>query len=113
MRIVQSDIEGHQCKEMELDQLGRVERVNEFRNKLLSLTIVCALSMFFSQFYLIKQVSNVTEINQRQQLEITVYKNELKEQQKIHAFLNEKNRELRGQNNFLESQNKMLMGEVD
>lgn len=83
--------------------------MTKFQHKLLSLTIVCALSMFFSHFYLVKQVSEIKETNQRQQLEITVYKNELKEQQEIHAFLNEKNRELRGQNNFLESQNKMLL----
>jgi hypothetical protein len=74
--------------------------MNKFQNKLLSLVIVCALSMWFSHFYLVKQVSNVTEINQHQQLEITVYKDQ---------FFTEKNRELRGQNNFLESQNKMLM----
>lgn len=83
--------------------------MNKFRNKLLSLTIVCALSMLFSHFYLVKQVSNVTEINQRQQLEITVYKDELKRAQQNIQFFTEKNRELRGQNNFLESQNKMLM----
>lgn len=83
--------------------------MNKFQHKLLSLTIVCALSMFFSQFYLVRQMSEVNEINQRQQLEITVYKNELEDQQKIHKFLNDKNRELRGQNNFLESQNKMLL----
>lgn len=87
--------------------------MNKFQHKLLSLTIVLALSMFFSHFYLINQMSKIEQINQRQQLEITVYKNELAEQQKIHAFLNEKNRELRGQNNFLESQNKMLMDKED
>lgn len=65
--------------------------------------------MFFSHFYLVKQVSEIKETNQRQQLEITVYKNELKEQQEIHKNLNETNRNLVGQNNFLESQNKMLM----
>lgn len=83
--------------------------MNKFQHKLLSLTIVCALSMFFSHFYLVKQVSEIKETNQRQQLEITVYKNELKEQQEIHKNLNETNRNLVGQNNFLESQNKMLM----
>jgi predicted RNase H-like nuclease (RuvC/YqgF family) len=65
--------------------------------------------MWFSHFYLVKQVSNVTEINQHQQLEITVYKDELKRAQQNIQFFTEKNRELRGQNNFLESQNKMLM----
>lgn len=83
--------------------------MTKFQNKLLSLTIVCALSMFFSQFYLITQLNEVKETNDRQRLEITVYKNKLEEQQEIHKNLNEKNRELVGQNNFLESQNKMLM----
>jgi len=83
--------------------------MSKFQHKLLSLTIVCALSMFFSHFYLVKQVSEIKETNQRQQLEITVYKNKLKEQQEIHKNLNETNRNLVGQNNFLESQNKMLM----
>ena len=75
----------------------------------LLLTIILAVMMAFSHVRLIIQTNEIAEVNQRQQLEIIVYKNELKEQQKIHAFLNEKNRELRGQNNFLESQNKMLM----
>ena len=83
--------------------------MTKFQNKLLSLTIVCALSMFFSQFYLITQLNEVKETNDRQRLEITVYKNKLKEQQEIHKNLNETNRNLVGQNNFLESQNKMLM----
>lgn len=83
--------------------------MNKFRNKLLSLTIVCALSMFFSQFYLITQLNEVKETNDRQRLEITVYKDKLEEQQEIHKNLNETNRNLVGQNNFLESQNKMLM----
>lgn len=83
--------------------------MNKFQNKLLSLTIVCALSMFFSQFYLITQLNEVKETNDRQRLEITVYKDKLEEQQEIHKNLNETNRNLVGQNNFLESQNKMLM----
>lgn len=87
--------------------------MNKFQNKLLLVTLILSLSMCSIQFYLIKQKEETDAINQRQQLEITVYKNELAEQQKIHAFLNEKNRELRGQNNFLESQNKMLMDKED
>lgn len=83
--------------------------MTKFQNKLLSLTIVCALSMFFSQFYLITQLNEVKETNDRQRLKITVYKDKLEEQQEIHKNLNETNRNLVGQNNFLESQNKMLM----
>lgn len=83
--------------------------MTKFQNKLLLTTLVLALSMWFSHFYLVEQKKETDAINQRQQLEITVLKNALKEQQEIHAFLNEKNRELVGQNNFLESQNKMLM----
>lgn len=85
--------------------------MTKFQNKLLSLTIVCALSMFFSQFYLITQLNEVKETNDRQRLEITVYKDKLEEQQEIHKNLNETNRNLVGQINFLESQNKMLMEE--
>lgn len=87
--------------------------MNKFQHKLLSLTIVLALSMFFSHFYLVKQVSEIKETNQRQQLDITVYKDELKRAQQNIQFHLEKNRELRGQNNFLESQNKMLMDKED
>lgn len=87
--------------------------MNKFQYKLLSLTIVCALSMFFSQFYLVNQMSKTEQINQRQRLEITVYKDELKRAQQNIQFHLEKNRELRGQNNFLESQNKMLMDKED
>lgn len=54
-------------------------------------------------------MSKTEQINQRQQLEITVYKDELKRAQQNIQFHLEKNRELRGQNNFLESQNKMLL----
>lgn len=35
MRIAPSDIEGHQCKEMELDWVRRVERVSELKQKIL------------------------------------------------------------------------------
>lgn len=93
------------------DQNEKEKTRTKFQNKLLSLTIVCALSMFFSQFYLITQLNEVKETNDRQRLEITVYKDKLEEQQEIHKNLNETNRNLVGQNNFLESQNKMLMEE--
>lgn len=78
-------------------------------NKLLILSLVLALLLGFNQYYLIQQSEKIYEINQRQKLEIIVYRNELEEQQKIHANLNEKNRELRVYTNFLESQNAMLM----
>lgn len=83
--------------------------MNKFQHKLLSLTIVLALSMFFSHFYLVKQVFEIKETNQRQKLEITVYKDELKRAQQNIQFHSEKNRELRVYTNFLESQNAMLM----
>lgn len=83
--------------------------MNKFQNKLLLVTLILSLSMCSIQFYLIKQKEETDAINQRQRLEIIVLKNALKEQQVIHASLNETNRELVGQNNFLKSQNKMLL----
>lgn len=76
---------------------------------ILSLLVAIVISVTICTVATVKYVESLDRQIARQKIEITVYRNELEKQQEIHAYLNNKNRELVGQNNFLESQNKMLM----
>lgn len=83
------------------------------------LMILIAVTLIFaaiSQVLLLGTIFDLTQkaIDQHykianKDLQLSILWQEINSAQEINAELNNKNRELRGYNNFLESQNKMLM----
>lgn len=84
-----------------------------------SLMILIAITLIFGAIVLVGLRATVDDLNRKvseqhykianKDLQLSILWQEINSAQKINAELNNKNRELRGYTNFLESQNAMLM----
>ena len=79
-----------------------------------NLMIIIAITMIFSAIALVGLGAMVETLNHKidnKDLQLSILWQETNSLQEINAEMNNKNSELRGYTNFLESQNKMLMEE--
>lgn len=77
-----------------------------------SLMILIAITLIFSAIALVGLGTMVETLNHKidnKNLQLSILWQETNSLQEINAEMNNKNSELRGYTNFLESQNKMLM----
>lgn len=84
----------------------RVSKLNEY------LMITIAITLIFAAIVLVGLGAMVETLNHKvdnKDLQLSILWQETNSLQEINAEINNKNSELRGYTNFLESQNKMLM----
>lgn len=77
-----------------------------------SLMITIAITLIFVGIALVGLIGKVIELDNKisnKNLQLSILWQETNSLQEINAEMNNKNSELRGYTNFLESQNKMLM----